>query len=112
MNTAGTPSALFARALERLDTWIEKEEFRGWDPHDALNSVVLRRIAGGNRRLGMTLVQALRRSPLNLRPLLGVRKGINPKAMGLFMATYAHKFLLRRQVVDLDRVQYFWPDPQ
>lgn len=84
-------------ALGRLDAWIESQEFRGWDPHDALNSAVLRRIAGNNRLIGMAFVQCLRRSPLNLRSLFGVRKGHNPKAMGLFLSSYTLKFASTRE---------------
>lgn len=90
-------SSQIESALEKLDAWIEQEGFRGWDPHDALNSPLLRRIAGHNRLLGMGLVQCLRRCPVNLRPLLGVHKGHNPKAMGLFLASYTQKFISTRK---------------
>jgi hypothetical protein len=96
-----------AVALERLDAWIEKEQFQGWDPHDALNSPLLQRLAGHNRLIGIALVQLLRRSPANLRPMLGVRKGYNPKAMGLFLANYAKKFLSTHQQSQLEKVQFF-----
>jgi hypothetical protein len=95
-----------AQALEKLDAWIEQEEFRGWDPHDALNSPLLRRIAGQNCLIGIVLVQCLRRSPVNLRPLLKVHKGYNPKAMGLFLASSAQKFISTREEVHLKRVRF------
>lgn len=94
-------------ALGKLDAWIEKEGFLGWDPHDALNSPLLRRIAGDNRLMGMALVQSLRHNPVNLRPLIGVRKGYNPKAMGLFLSSYAQKFLHARDERHLERVRFF-----
>jgi hypothetical protein len=94
-------------ALEKLDAWIEREAFRGWDPHDALNSTALRRIAGHNRWVGIALVQLLRRSPFNLRPLLGVRKGHNPKAMGLFLATYTQRYASTQQEAHLGRIRFF-----
>jgi hypothetical protein len=94
-------------ALERLDDWIEQEEFRGWDPHDALNSVLLRRLTLRSRVLGILWLQLLKRSPFNFRPLLGVAKDYNPKAMGLFMASYAQKFLSTRQPGHLEQVRFF-----
>lgn len=96
-NTFGQRTGEAELALDKLDTWIEHEEFRGWDPHDALNSPLLGRIARHNRLLGMGLVQCLRRSPVNLRPLLGVQKEHNPKAMGLFLASYTQKFVSTRE---------------
>lgn len=96
-----------ASALAKLDAWIEAENFLGWDPHDALNSPFLR-WAGKRRLLGIALLQLLRRSPLNLRPLLGIRKAYNPKAMGLFLATYAQKYMATGQREHLERARYFF----
>ena len=78
-------------AAARLDAWIEREGFTGWDPHDALNSPLLKRLSFGNRRLGIAWLQLVKRSPFNLRPGLGVPKGCNPKGMGLFLASYPRK---------------------
>jgi len=30
-------------SLNLLDTWVENEKFLGWDPHDALNSPLLKK---------------------------------------------------------------------
>jgi hypothetical protein len=79
------------RARARLDAWIEAQQFRGWDPHDALNSPIVRALTFGNRYLGIVWLQLVKRSPLNLRPLLRVPKGYNPKGMGLFLASYLRK---------------------
>src|SRR5258708_16294397 len=74
------PSKIIS-ALERLDSWIESEHFRGWDPHDALNSPLIRRLTQQNRFAGILCLQLLKRSPLNLRPLPPIPKNSNPKAM-------------------------------
>ena len=74
--------------VDRLETWIEGEKFAGWDPFDALNSPILSRLTFANRRVGQIWVQLLKRSPVNLRSLLRVPKGRNPKAAGLFLASY------------------------
>jgi hypothetical protein len=95
-------------ALARLDAWIEAEGFKGWDPYDALNSPALRWAGSRQRLLGIAMVQLLRRSPLNLRPLLGIRKGHNPKAMGLFLSAYAQKFIATRQEGHLEQTRYFF----
>lgn len=78
--------------LRRLEAWLEAEDFSGWDPFDALNSPLLRALSLGSRRLGIVWVQLLKRSPFNLRPLLGVRRGRNPKGIGLFAAAYLRRW--------------------
>lgn len=88
---AGSGGADVEGALDRLETWLEREGFAGWDPHDALNSPWIGRLARLHRLVGIALLQAVRRSPVNLRPLLGVPKGLNPKAMGLFLAAYLRR---------------------
>jgi hypothetical protein len=93
-------------AFKRLDSWIEWEKFSGWDPHDALNSPLLRQLTLGNWALSVICVQVIRRSPVNLRPLLGIPKGHNPKAMGLFLESYSQTFLAQRSQKSLDRIQF------
>ena len=77
------------QSLERLRLWVEIEEFQGWDPFDALNSPLLRKLSFLGPYPRMAFIQTLRRLPVNLRPLLGIRKGHNPKGLGLFLWGYA-----------------------
>ncbi len=101
------PAGRLEAALERLDEWIEREGFRGWDPHDALRSRGLKRLSLGSRRLGIVWVQLFKRSPVNLRPLAGVGKTYNAKAMALFLASYLRKFQAGGQACHLERARYF-----
>ena len=94
-------------ASKRLDEWIEREQFKGWDPFDALNSPLLKRLTLKSRRLGQLWVQFFKRSPINLRPLLGLKQDYNPKAMGLFLASYWRKYITSGQLSDLNRVRFF-----
>lgn len=91
-SAALTYSSELSLALERLDNWIEGQNFKGWDPHDALNSPIVRSLVGESHLLRLVAVQALRHSPVNMRPLLRVPKSHNPKAMGLFLTSYSHKY--------------------
>jgi hypothetical protein len=91
-------------AAERLDAWIEGEGFKGWDPHDALNSPMVKTLTFGSRWLAVAWLQLVKRSPVNLRPVLGVPKGFNPKGMGLFLASYIRKYRCRGNAADLERV--------
>jgi hypothetical protein len=96
-----------ASALSKLDFWIEREGFSGWDPHDALNSRALKALTFGNRRLGQVFLHVLKRCPINVRPLLGIKKGCNPKGMGLFLASYWRKYQMSKQARHLERVNFF-----
>ncbi len=72
-------------AAEQLFAWAKDRNFEGYDPYDALNSPIVRAAAFGTRWGRIAWTQLLRRSPVNLRPLLGIKPGANPKALGLFL---------------------------
>lgn len=97
----------YQAALAKLDSWIEHTGFKGWDPHDALNSPLIKRLTFNNRLLGIAWVQLFKRSPLNLRPLLGVAKGYNPKGMGLFLASYLLKHRATGAPSALEQARFF-----
>jgi hypothetical protein len=73
----------------RLLAWIASRDCAGYDPFDGLNSPVLRAVSLGHRPLQILCLQLLKRLPVNLRPLLGVRPGVNPKALGLMLTCHA-----------------------
>ncbi len=75
-------------ALNGLQAYIERHAFRGYDPYDALNSPVLRGLARSSKPLRIVFIQMMKKSPVNLRPLLGIRKGLNPKSLGLLLRGY------------------------
>ncbi|MBD3423798.1 MAG: hypothetical protein GF417_05110 [Candidatus Latescibacteria bacterium] len=65
---------------------IEKDDFRGWDPYDILESGYISR--NSNRRILLFLTQLNRLSPVNLRKILGIRKIYNSKANGLLLSSF------------------------
>src|SRR5882672_2820762 len=81
------------QAVTRLrETFVlaERRHWRGYDPYDALLSPLARWPLLGNSRLfRLALTQAVKRLPINLRPLLGIKGGINPKALALFLSAAA-----------------------
>src|SRR5262245_3026431 len=78
--------------LERLDNAItsllrycQDDQWAGYDPYDALNSTVFGKFGlFQNRICRIVFTQAMKECPVNLRPLLGIRKEHNPKALALF----------------------------
>ncbi len=79
-------------AIRKLWSYCSDRNFSGYDPHDALNSPVLRLSGKLPRQLA---IQFLKRSPINFRSLFGIPKGENPKGLGLFLsaATKLYKMI-------------------
>lgn len=62
------------------------EQFAGYDPFDGLNSSWFKRLPiSKDSTFGLAWIQLFKRSPLNLRPWLGVPKARNPKGVALFI---------------------------
>jgi hypothetical protein len=105
--TAEEPKSLDmleAAALTLLRRWVEARDFAGYDPYDALNSSVLRILSLGSKWGRVAVIQGMKRCPVNLRRLLVVRPGHNPKALGLFLEGYAR--LYRKDPDDSARVLF------
>jgi hypothetical protein len=75
-------------SLHRLFRWIEKEDYKGYDTFDGLNARFMRPFTFNNKFLRMALQQGVRRFPINLRPVLGVKKNHSTKAMGFFARAF------------------------
>lgn len=59
-------------SLNRLEKWVEDHDYKGYDPADGLTSY-LRPLTFGNLFLDRLLQQLVWRSPINIRPLLGIK---------------------------------------
>ncbi len=74
------------KSLQELIDYSEAEKFAGYDPYDVLNSKLLR---NSTNYLSALLIQVQKRNPINIRPLLGIGKEYNPKAIGLLLKSCA-----------------------
>lgn len=81
-------AARYKTALDRVFAYGKQQEYAGYSKFDALNSPLLNTLSFGVSPVKWAYAQAVYRFPVNIRPLLGVRKGINPKAVGLFALAY------------------------
>ncbi|MCS6988175.1 MAG: hypothetical protein NZM06_01520 [Chloroherpetonaceae bacterium] len=87
---------LISERLFRLQRYIERESYRGYDPYDALTSPIFRLpILNRNKALRWGFQQVLKRLPVNIRPWLGISKGYNPVTLGLCLQGYAYLSRLR-----------------
>jgi len=90
-----------------LEKHLVETGFKGIDPHDGLNSPLVKALTFGGHSLGRAALQFFKRLPVNLRPLFTVRPGINPKAHGLLVATYVMKYQQTGAAADLDQAKEF-----
>lgn len=75
-------------SIERLVLWLRRNDYQGYDTFDGLSARFVRPLTLENKFLRTVLQQGVRRFPLNLRPMLGVRKSYSSKAMGFFARGY------------------------
>ena len=70
-------------AVDAIRAWGERADWAGWDPYDALNSPFAPALTLG-RPLGRRLLtQAVKTSPVNLRPLLRIPRERDAKGVAL-----------------------------
>src|SRR5260370_28460275 len=75
--------------LQRSIEYCKVNNWAGYDPYDALNSPIFEKVWFLDSRIPrIALTQLLKRSPVNLRPTLGVPKTQNPKAIALFLSAF------------------------
>lgn len=75
-------STMYGDAFESLLKHCKREDWQGYDPYDALSSPLCGYFPD-SKYLRTAWTQLLKRSMVNLRPLVGIRKGENPKGLGL-----------------------------
>ena len=79
-------SNLISNSFEKLHKYVVEEEYKGFDPYDTLCSPFPFKSFTSWGPVIATQIQ--KRNPINVRSILGIKKGHNPKAMGLFLEAY------------------------
>jgi len=92
--------------VQDMLSYVERADYAGYDPYDALNSPLIRRLAATSGAVGIGATQLLRCSPWNLRPILGIRRGHNPKGIGLFLWGYSKLYSITKESRYLGRLDY------
>lgn len=101
------PNINFENSFNQLKTFCEKENFKGWDPYDGLNSRIFQKLPffKNSRFFRLVWIQFFKRSPLNFRKLVGVPKEHNPKGLALFLTGYCNLYHLDPQKEYLNYIQ-------
>jgi len=96
-------------SFNQLKDYCEREEFKGYDPYDGLNSKLFNAVpvVSKNRYARLLWIQAFKRSPINLRSVTGIKKEYNPKALGLFLSGYCNLYATNPQQQYLDKIYFF-----
>jgi len=76
-------------AALKLLAYCRGQNWAGYDPYDALNSRIFQVAPFLDTKLPrLVLTQALKRAPINIRPLLMVPPSQNPKGLALFLQAF------------------------
>jgi len=81
----------FQRIADSILNWAQERGFKGSDPYDGLNSRLLGPILRHSRFFRLSTIQAVKKCPMNLRPVLMVPAGYNPKGLALFLSGIGHQ---------------------
>jgi len=99
------------QVLHLLLKYAQKENFKGYDPYDALNSPILK-FLGFNKYIRIFFTQLIKHLPFNIRELLLIKKEYNPKGLGLFLSVFSkledleNYYILKKLLLNLSSKGY------
>lgn len=88
--------SLIESSLKKLMDYIESERYKGYDPYDILNSFIPFNVFA--KYTQALAIQIHKRNYINLRPMMGIRKEYNPKALGLILQAYSHLYGMKQDI--------------
>lgn len=80
-------------SVEKVEKWVEDHGYKGYEPFDGL-STPFRRLTHGSLFLDRLLLQLIRQSPVNLRPIFGVKPLDSTIGRGYMAWGYCHMYRL------------------
>ena len=105
-----TPSLEAAKSglhesIMRLAVWLDEHDYRGYDTFDGLSSPILRPLTFETRFLRTVLLQGVRRFPVNLRPVLGIKTHHSSKGMGFLARGFLRLYQVTGDELWADRAR-------
>ena len=85
---------IIEQAFNKLENYVIKENFMGYDPYDTLNSWIPFKIIGKWPSAIATQIQ--KRNPINIRPLLGIKRKLTLKHTAYFFK-HIHCFIKKQE---------------
>lgn len=80
-------------SIKKVEKWVEDHDYKGYEPFDGLSSW-FRPLTFGNLILDRLLLQLIRQSPINLRPIFGVKPLDSTIGRGYMAWGYCNMFKL------------------
>jgi rhamnogalacturonyl hydrolase YesR len=93
-------------ALLRLDRWVEQANWKAYDTFDGLSSPYAGILTLGRPLLKQVWQQAVRRFPVNLRPVLGIKPAMSTKGMAFFAQGYLRLHQTTQEPVFLQKAKF------
>ena len=81
------------QSIQKIEKWVEDHNYKGYEPFDGLSSF-FRPLTFGNLFLDRLLLQLIRQSPLNLRPIFGIKPLDSTIGRGYMAGGYCSMFKL------------------
>jgi len=95
------------KSFNLLKDYCEKEDFKGWDPYDGLNSWLIQKTPlGKSRFFRLAWIQLFKRNPINFRRLFVIKKAHNPKGLGLFLTGYCNLYKTEKKAEYLEKINF------
>lgn len=79
------------KSLNGVERWVEDHHYRGYEPFDGLSSW-FRPLTFGNLFATRLLLQLIRQSPINIRPIMGVKPKESTKGRGYMASGYLYRY--------------------
>jgi hypothetical protein len=98
----GVTAEEIERSLDLVSGWVEKHDYRGYEPFDGLSSWA-RPLTFGTLLGERVLQQLIRQSPWNLRPILGVSPKDSTKGRGYMAGGYLLRYRTTRKADYLEK---------
>ncbi len=94
------------KSIKKLDKWITKNNWKAYDPFDGLSAKTSNLLTFNNHYLRIILQQSVRRFPINLRPILGIKKQSSTKGTGSCALGYLKLLQATQQNEYLEKMKY------
>lgn len=92
-------------SIDKLDQWITRNNWKAYDPFDGLSADMLSILTFNNHYLRIALQQTVRRFPVNLRPLIGIKKATSSKGMAFCALGYLKMHQATQNNIYIEKAQ-------
>ncbi|MHA1292006.1 MAG: delta-aminolevulinic acid dehydratase [Promethearchaeota archaeon] len=95
--------------LNRLYFYLKEQNWIGYDPYDGLNSKLFKSLPflKNSKLCRLVFLQLNKKSMINFRPILKIRKGRNPKCIGILLSAFVNLYSKNKNSDILDSIKKF-----